>query len=137
MASKIEKYNPDGLAPPLGLYRHVARATASEWLHIAGQVAVDAAGNLVGAGDVAAQTAQVFANLGQALRSAGADFGNVVKLTTYLTDAADLPVYMSSRQGLFAELFPDGAYPPNTLLIIDRLVKEEFRIEVEAVAALP
>ncbi len=136
MAAKIEKYNPDGMAPPLGLYRHVARVSAAEYLYIAGQVAVDATGNLVGAGDIAAQTAQVLANLRQALRSAGADFANVVKFTTYMTEAADLPAYMSARQGLLAEHFPDGAYPPNTLLIIDRLVKEEFRIEVEAVAAL-
>jgi enamine deaminase RidA (YjgF/YER057c/UK114 family) len=69
-------------------------------------------------------------------RFAGAGFGNVVEFTTYMVHSQDIPKFMAWRQREFPRLFANGAYPPNTLLIVDRLVREEFLIEVSAVAAL-
>jgi enamine deaminase RidA (YjgF/YER057c/UK114 family) len=80
---------------------------------------------------------QVFQNLGDLLADLGADFEQVVQLTTYLTSADSLPGFMSARSVLYPKLFPGGTYPPNTLLIIDRLVKPEFLVEIAAIARLP
>jgi enamine deaminase RidA (YjgF/YER057c/UK114 family) len=129
--------NPPSSTPPAGMYSHVARMAPGELAFIAGQVAVDRSGASVGVGDLAAQTNQVFANMGDILKDLGADFEQVVQLTTYLTAADAIPAFMSARSVLFPKLFPGGAYPPNTLLIIDRLVKPEFMIEVAAIARLP
>jgi enamine deaminase RidA (YjgF/YER057c/UK114 family) len=129
--------NPPSSTPPAGMYSHVARMAPGELAFIAGQVAVDRSGNSVGVGDLAAQVNQVFANLGDILKDLGADFEQVVQLTTYLTSAESIPTFMSARSALFPRLFPGGAYPPNTLLVIDRLVKPEFLIEVAAIARVP
>ena len=78
----------------------------------------------------------MFANLGTALASQGAGFGSIIEFTTYLVHSQDIAKFMAFRQREFPRLFAGGAFPPNTLLIIDRLVREEFLIEVSAVAAL-
>jgi enamine deaminase RidA (YjgF/YER057c/UK114 family) len=130
----IQLLNPDGLGKPLGQYSHIARVKASEFLFIAGQVGVDQSGATPS--DFDAQCMHVFANLGAALASQGASFANVVEFTTYLVHSQDIPKFMQYRTREFPRLFAGGAYPPNTMLIIDRLVREEFLIEVSAVAAL-
>jgi enamine deaminase RidA (YjgF/YER057c/UK114 family) len=130
----LEMLDPDGLGKPLGQYSHITRVRASEFLFIAGQVGTDRDGTTPAEFD--AQCAQVFANLGAALASQGASFANVVEFTTYLVHSQDIPKFMHYRAREFPRLFAGGAYPPNTLLIIDRLVREEFLIEVSAVAAL-
>jgi enamine deaminase RidA (YjgF/YER057c/UK114 family) len=132
----IKILNPDALGKPLGQYSHMTRVKASEFLFIAGQVATDRAGKLVGADDFDAQCVQTFANIEAALKSAGADFRNVVQFTTYLVHSQDIPKFMTYRLREFPKMFPNGAYPPNTLLMVDRLVQEPFLIEVQAVAAL-
>jgi enamine deaminase RidA (YjgF/YER057c/UK114 family) len=138
MSETVVRYsNPSGLAKPLGAYSHIARARASELLFIAGQLAVNEAGELVGKGDFAAQMRQVFANLGCALGSEGLGFANVTKFTTYLVHSQDIESFMAVRKELFARIYPGGQYPPNTLLMVDRLVGEQFLIEVEAIAAVP
>ena len=137
MAKAVTYLNPPSSTPPAGMYSHVARMAPGELAFIAGQVAVDRSGATVGVGDLAAQTDQVFANIGAILKDLGADFEQVVQLTTYLVAADAIPAFMSARSGLFPKLFPGGAYPPNTLLIIDRLVKPEFLIEVAAIARVP
>src|SRR4029078_11626767 len=71
-----------------------------------------------------------------ALASQGASFANIVEFTTYLVHSQDIPKFMAYRTREFPRLFAGDAYPPNTLLMIDRLVREEFLIEVSAVAAL-
>ena len=119
------------------MYSHVARMAPGELAFIAGQVAVDAKGTPVGVGDLAAQVDQVFANLGEILKDLGTDFESVVQFTTYLTKADNIPAWMSARAAVFPKLFPGGKYPPNTLLVIDRLVKPEFLLEVEAIARVP
>jgi enamine deaminase RidA (YjgF/YER057c/UK114 family) len=137
MPKPVTYLSPPSSTPPAGMYSHVARMAPGELAFIAGQVAVDRSGATVGVGDVAAQLVQVFANLGDILKDLGADFEQVVQLTTYLTSADSLPAFMSARATLFPKLYPGGAYPPNTLLIIDRLVKPELLIEVAAIARLP
>ena len=129
--------NPPSAGPAQGMYSHVARMTPGEIAFIAGQVAIDGKGTPMGVGDVSAQVPVVFDNLGKILKDLGADFELVAQFTTYLTSADYIPAFMAERAGLFPKLFPGGKYPPNTLLIVDRLVKPEFLIEVEAIARLP
>ena len=132
----IKILNPDTLGKPLGQYSKMTRVKASEFLFIAGQLATDRGGALVGTDDFDAQCAQVFANIGAALKSAGAGFGNVVEFTTYLVHSQDIPKFMKFRLREFPKMFANGAYPPNTLLMVDRLVGEQFLVEVQTVAAL-
>ncbi len=132
----IKFENPEALGKPLGQYSHLTRVKASEYLVIAGQVAVDKAGNVIGADDFDAQCVQAFANIEAALKSQGATWGNVVEFTTYLVHSQDISKFMKFRLREFPRMFANGAYPPNTLLMIDRLVGEAFLIEVKTVAAL-
>ena len=136
MSSEITIYNPDELGPPMGQYTHVTRVRANEFLFIAGMLPGDRAGNVVGEGDFEAQTQQVFRNIHAALRSSGASWGNIVQFTTYLVHSQDIPKFMDFRLREFPKMFPDGKYPPNTLLMVDRLVKEPFLVEVQTIAAL-
>ena len=132
----IKILNPDTLGKPLGQYSQITRVKASEFLFIAGQLATDKSGKVSGADDFDAQCGQVFANIEAALTSQGASFANVVEFTTYLVHSQDIPKFMAWRLREFPRLFPNGAYPPNTLLIVNRLVGEPFLIEVQTVAAL-
>jgi enamine deaminase RidA (YjgF/YER057c/UK114 family) len=137
MPAEITIFNPESLGKPLGQYSQITRVkNPSEWLFIAGQLATDVAGSVVGADDFDAQCAQVFRNIEAALTSAGAGWGNVVQFTTYLVHSQDIPKFMAFRKREFPRMFPDGKYPPNTLLMIDRLVGEPFLVEVQPVAAL-
>jgi len=120
--------NPQGLGKPLGQYSHVTRVKAAELLFVAGMLAP---------GDTFdAQCTGVFEQIGKALASAGAGWGNVVQFTTYLVHSQDIPRFMAWRLREFPKMFPNGAYPPNTLLIVDRLVQEQFLVEVQTIAAL-
>lgn len=139
MTAEITIQNPPTLGKgisPSAHYSHIARAKASEFVFIAGQVANDETGAVVGAGDFDAQCARAFANLGTALAAVGAGFPNIVQFTTYLVHSQDIAKFAAFRAREFPRLFPNGAYPPNTLLVIDRLVNEAFLIEVQAIAAL-
>ena len=136
MSAEINIYNPGELGPPMGQYSHVTRVKANEFLFIAGMLWGDPAGNVIGEGDFDVQTAQVFRNIEAALKSAGASWANVVQFTTYLVHSQDIPKFMAYRLREFPRLFPTGAYPPNTLLMVDRLVQEPFLVEVQAIAAL-
>jgi enamine deaminase RidA (YjgF/YER057c/UK114 family) len=133
---EIKIINLDVLGKPLGQYSQITRVKASEFLFIAGQVATDQSGKTVGADDFDAQCTQVFANIAAALASQGAGFANVVEFTTYLVHSQDIARFMAYRLREFPRLFPNGVYPPNTLLIVDRLVQEPLLIEVQTVAAL-
>jgi enamine deaminase RidA (YjgF/YER057c/UK114 family) len=132
----IKIINPDALGKPLGQYSQITRVKASEYIYIAGQVGVGKDGKLAGDGGFDAQCAQTFANIEAALKSCGAGWGNIVQFTTYLVHSQDIPRFMAYRLREFPKMFTNGAYPPNTLLMIDRLVQEPLLIEVQAVAAL-
>jgi enamine deaminase RidA (YjgF/YER057c/UK114 family) len=133
---EIKLINPAALGKPLGQYSHMTRVKASEFLFIAGQLAVDKEGKIVGDDDFDAQCVQTFANIEAALKDAGAGWANIVQFTTYLVHSQDIPKFMKFRLREFPKMFATGAYPPNTLLMIDRLVAEAALIEVQAVAAL-
>ncbi|HEX3709867.1 MAG TPA: RidA family protein [Pseudolabrys sp.] len=131
----IKLINPDTLGKPLGQYSHMTRVKASEFLFIAGQVGVDKTGKIVSE-DFDAQCAQTFANIEAALKSQGAGWSNIVEFTTYMVHSQDIPQFMKFRLREFPKMFANGAYPPNTLLMIDRLVQEGLLVEVSVVAAL-
>jgi enamine deaminase RidA (YjgF/YER057c/UK114 family) len=124
----IRIYNPEALGAPLGQYSHVTRVKAAETLYIAGMLAPG--------DDFDAQCSGVFRSIEAALKSAGAGWGNVAQFTTYLVHSQDIPKFMAWRLREFPKMFPDGKYPPNTLLIVDRLVQEQFLVEVQTIAAL-
>lgn len=130
----IKMLNPDGMAKPVAPYSNLARVKASELLFIAGQVGMDKNGEMPA--DFAAQCDLVFANIGAALKSQGAGFANIVSFTSYLVHSQDIATFAQYRAREFPKLFPGGAFPPNTLLIVDRLVREELLVEVAAVAAM-
>lgn len=132
----IKIYNPDSLGAPLGQYMHVTRVKASEFLFLAGMLSADRDGNIIGEMDFDAQCVQVFANTSAALAAEGANWSNVVQFTTYLVGSQWIPQFMAYRLREFPGMFPDGRYPPNTLLIVDRLVREPFLVEVQTIAAL-
>lgn len=136
MAANIQITNPEGMGTPFAPYAQMARVKASEFLFIAGQVATGPDSETIGKGDFDAQCAQTFANIEIALKSAGAGWGNVVQFTSYLVHSQDIARYHAWRVREFPHMFPNGVYPTNTLLIIDRLVKEDFLLEVQAIAAL-
>jgi len=110
-------------------YSHAARA--GNTLYVAGQVAQDKSGKLVGKGDIDAQTKQVFANLRSVLTEAGGTLANIVKMTTYITHYASLEPYRKVRATVFTE-----PLPPNTLLVVESLASPDFLIEIEAIAVL-
>jgi enamine deaminase RidA (YjgF/YER057c/UK114 family) len=134
-----EVIQPPALARPIGPYSHVFSVDTRSFarlVFIAGQVATDSQGNLVGKGDLRAQFAQVYANLQAAVEAAGGTMASIVSLRTYLVHGDDLPAFNECRVQHYPRLFPEGIYPPNTLLIVDRLVWPELLLEVEAVAAV-
>ncbi len=135
MGVRVE--NPVTLPAPAGCYSHLSRVGASELVFVAGQVAFDAGGNLVGKGDFRAQVEAVFDNLRLALESQGCGFADVARFTTYIVQSQDIAAFHDIRTELFRRIYPDGAFPPNTLVVADRLVSEDFLVEIEAVAAVP
>ena len=128
--SVIERINPPGLSTPTG-YSHVVSAKGGRTIYIAGQVAFDAKGELVGPGDLTAQTKQVFANLAVALQAAGATFNDVVKVNYYMRDASQVQVVREIRSQYFTK-----ALPASTLLEVPRLANPGFLIEIEAIAVV-
>ena len=137
MSAEVKMFNPDTMGKPLGQYSQIARVKgAGELVFIAGQIATDKAGNLVGADDFDAQCKQVYANVEAALKSVGGGWGSVVQFTTFLVHSQDIARLRAFRQREFPKFFPNGAYPPNTLLVIDRLANESYLLEVQTVAAL-
>jgi enamine deaminase RidA (YjgF/YER057c/UK114 family) len=127
--AEIKVGNVEALGKPLGQYSHMTRVrNAQETLYIAGMLAPG--------DDFDAQCAGVFRQIGTALKSAGAGWGNVAQFTTYLVHSQDIPKFMAWRLREFPQMFADGKYPPNTLLVIDRLVGEQYLIEVQTIAVL-
>lgn len=124
--------NPEGVHKPVG-YSHVAEVVSGRLIYLAGQVSVDPSGKIVGEGDVAAQTRQVFENIKANLAAVGAGFSAVIKLTYFLLDPAGVATIRQIRD----EFVNTSAPPASTLLIVAGLARPEFLIEIEAVAALP
>ena len=128
-------FNPPSLHKPLG-YSHVGEVTVGKLVYISGQVPLDTDGNLVGKDDFAAQARQVFANLKAALDSAGASFHHVIKLNYYCSDEVDLAAHLPEVREIRDAHVNTGAPPVSTFVVVRRLVRPEWLIEVEAVAVV-
>lgn len=137
MASDPRYTNPPGSPPIFGAYSHVAIVEPGRLAFIAGQVATDAAGAIVAPGDVLGQVPAVFDNLERILRGLGVDFRAVVSLNTYLVGADALDPWFKARSAVYERIYPDKAYPPNTLVIVSGLNRPELRVEISAVAKVP
>jgi len=128
----------EGLSATVGLYSQAIPVPAgSTLLFVSGQLSVDPEGNVVGENDFPTQYRTVFENLMSVVRGSGGGPEDLVKMTTYLVDAKHVTAFYEAREGLYSDLFPTGVYPGNTLLVVQRLVRPEFLIEIEAVAAIP
>lgn len=125
----IERINPEGMTQP-STYSHLVKT--GNLLFIAGQVALDGNGDIVGRGDMAAQVGQVLENLRIVLASQGGDFSNIVKINIYTTD-----VDAFYQSGDVRARYFDGHPPASTLVQIVRLARPAFLVEIEAVAYLP
>ena len=119
-----------GQAPPISHYAHAVRATGA-LLFISGVVPVDERGGLVGGDDVVERARAVFRNLAAVLEAGGASFGDVVKVTVFLTNVDDRPLINPIRQEVFGR-----ARPASTLVEVSRLAIPGAKIEVEAVAVV-
>jgi enamine deaminase RidA (YjgF/YER057c/UK114 family) len=126
--------SPKTLPPPVG-YSHVAKVNKGTIVYIAGQVSSDASGKLVGEGDFEAQVEQVFRNLKLAVEAAGGTMADIVKLNTYLVaevDQAGVPKLRAIRDRYLNVENP----PASTLVVVTRLARPGWVIEIEAVAAI-
>ncbi|MDX2649002.1 RidA family protein [Streptomyces sp. PA03-1a] len=122
---------PEGVPPGTG-YSHVVWGEG-RFVAVSGQIAVDERGELVGPGDPAAQARQVFGNLDRCLTAAGADWGDVVKLTFFVTDVAFLPAVREAR-----DVYVDTERPPASSAVqVAALIRPELLLEVEAFAIVP
>ncbi|KGE02769.1 RidA family protein [Pseudohaliea rubra] len=116
---------PDPLAP----YRISQAFRVGDLVITSGQAAIDRDGNLVGAGDFAAQAEQVFANLAEVLEAGGSSLARVIKVTIYLTDMARFPDVVALRERYFTP-----PYPADTIVEVKALALPELEIEIEATA---
>lgn len=121
--------NPDTMPRSFG-YSHVVEARGGKTVYISGQVPLNRDGQLVGKGDLAAQTRQVFENIKAALEAAGADFDDVVKLTFFVTDITQMQTVRDVRDAYVNTVTP----PASSAVEVRKLIREEFFIEIEAIA---
>lgn len=124
--------NPAGLEMPFGAFSNAAWVPAGRQLIISGLVARDEKGNLVGRGDMEAQTRQVLRNMETMLHHAGATFDDIAVVTVFLTDMSKLAVVHDVRREFFKP-----PYPASTLVQVVSLVDPELLIEINAVAVVP
>jgi enamine deaminase RidA (YjgF/YER057c/UK114 family) len=131
--TETEFLNPKDLSDPV-TYTHIVTVNKGKTIFVSGQVSLNKQGEIVGIGDLRAQTTQVFENLKIALAAAGATFSDVVKMNTYVVNykPADVTVIREVRSKYVSSEKP----PASTLVGVQALVREEFLIEVEVVAAL-
>jgi enamine deaminase RidA (YjgF/YER057c/UK114 family) len=128
---RVRIHNPKTIAPPTG-YSHVAEVHGGRLVFIAGQIAKNPKGELVGRDDYRLQADQVFQNIGQALESVGATFDDLVKLTYYVRDASHLPEVREVRDRYVNTKRP----PASTAVQVSGLASPEFLLEVEAIASV-
>jgi enamine deaminase RidA (YjgF/YER057c/UK114 family) len=115
------------------MYSHGMVAGPGDLVIVAGQVGLAAEGRVAG-DDVGSQTKQALENVRAVVEAAGCTMRDVVRLQTFLTRGEDIGGFMKARGEVFPTYFPDKAYPPNTLLVVNRLVRPELLVEIEAMA---
>ncbi len=123
-----EFINPDSLSKPPS-YSHVVKA--GNLVFIAGQIAVNSSGDVVGAGDIEAQAQQIFANLDAAMKAAGGTREDIVATTVYIINRDDLPGFRKAREQFFGNV-----RPTSTLLLISGLARPELLLEIQAIAVI-
>ena len=128
--AKREEFSVAGMAPPISHYCDAVRF--GDLLFISGIVGVDERGRVVSEGDAARQTRQLFENMKKVLYAAGAGFGDVLKVTVFLTDIDDRARINPVRQEFFG-----NARPASTLVEVSKLVRPDLLVEIEAVVGLP
>lgn len=131
-AQSVRRISPSSLPLPSG-YAHVVSSGPGRVVHVSGQVALDSAGAVVGAGDFRAQCEQVFRNLQRALAAAGATFRDVTRIGIYVTDMRELAALREVR----SRYLPADAPPASTLVQVSALFRPELLVEIEATAVVP
>jgi reactive intermediate/imine deaminase len=127
---QIKYLNPDTMPAPFG-YTNVIEVRNGRMIYISGQVALDQDGQLVGIGDLAAQTKQVFENIKAALEAVEASFDDVVKFTLFLTDISQIQVVRDIR-----DTYVNTEKPPASSAVeVRKLINEHFLIEIDVIAA--
>jgi 2-iminobutanoate/2-iminopropanoate deaminase len=131
MARKI--VTSEKLPKPMGPYSHCVIGEGSKLVFISGQVPQDANGNLIGRGDIAAQTRQVLANMRSAVEAAGGTVGDINKITIFMVelDAAAYEAVARARREFF-----HGEFPASTLVQVKALASPDWLIEIEAYAVI-
>ncbi len=127
----IKTIQPKSLHDPRPRYSQGIRATGGKLLFIAGQTAVDQAGNVVGKGDIEKQAEQVFQNLTAVLKAAGGSFKNLVMTTTYITDIKYREGYNKVRLKYYQD-----SHPTSTLVVVKGLANEDYLLEIAGIAVL-
>jgi enamine deaminase RidA (YjgF/YER057c/UK114 family) len=132
----VELVNPDGLPKP-EFYAQVSVATGTRTVYLSGQVARDAEGRPVGAGDLAAQVEQAYANVAAALTAVGGSFDDVAKLTLYLVDWDESKLAaLGEGVGRVAQRLGTSPFKATTLIGVAALSEPDLLVEVEAIAVL-
>lgn len=126
---RVKFISPETMPPNFG-YSHVVEVRNARTIYVSGQVAMNKEGHIVGAGDLAAQTKQVFENIKAALEAAGASFDHVVKLTYFMTDISQIPIVREIRDQYVNVETP----PASSAVEISKLIRDELLIEIEAIA---
>ena len=122
--------NPPKMAKPTG-YSYAVKKSGTP-VFISGQVALDAEGKLVGEGDPAAQTEQIFRNLTSVVEAAGGTLDDIVKITIFVTDPSYRPAVAAAR----LKWFKEGEWPASTYLVVSALAVPTMLVEIEAVAMI-
>jgi enamine deaminase RidA (YjgF/YER057c/UK114 family) len=131
-----EFLSPKSLIPPGGAgYSHIAKVNKGTTVYLSGQVSSDATGRLIGEGDFEAQVEQVFHNLKLAVEAAGRTMADIIKLNYYVV--AELDQATAPKLRLIRDRYINVENPPaSTFLVVTRLMRPGWLIEIEAVAAI-
>ena len=129
-----ELFSPATLPPPVG-YSHIAKVNKGTMIYLAGQVSSDASGKLVGEGNFEAQAEQVFSNVKIAVEAAGGTMADIVKMNIYLV--AEVSQDEVPKMRAIRDRYVNTKKPPaSTLVVVSRLARPGWLIEIEAIAAL-
>lgn len=128
----IDSFNPPGVWPPFGAFSMGVIQGDGQIVHLKGQVALDATGQIVGRGDMQAQVRQTLENIQAVLSHVGGEMGDVFSLTHYTTTIDDFMAAGGVRKEFFAP-----PYPVTTTIEVSRLYDPNLLIEITAIAEIP
>lgn len=135
-SSYIRRYSPDGVAPPVGAYSHLAEVTEPvRWVFISGQVGADRAGDVPA--DIAEQTQNTLRNIEALITASGGTPQSIVRLMTFLVGHEHMAAYAQARNAILDEWFPAGDVPGHSLAIVSALAQPQLLVEIEGWIALP